>query len=238
MTDYKNKIESLLFASGRFLDMTTLLNLTGASGKQVLRNNIDRLKQEYDERESPLMIVEEKDGWKLTVRETYLPLVRNIVSEMELTKTVLETMSVIAWKAPVLQSEIIDIRHNKAYEHIKELEELGFVRKDSEGRSYRLNLTEKFFEYFDVDGARDIRDIFNKVVEQASQAKVDDFETLSNMPDWYHQGAKFLDNEPKSVPEWYLQGEKFLDKVDNEKEFTDLDQAPQNNVESEEFSEL
>lgn len=238
MTDYKNKIESLLFASGRFLDMNTLLNLTGASGKHVLRNNIERLKQEYDERESPLMIIEEKDGWKLTVRETYLPLVRNIVSEMELTKSVLETMAVVAWKAPVLQSEIVDIRHNKAYEHIKELEELGFLRKDPEGRSYRINLTEKFFEYFDVDCARDIREVFNKVVEQASQAKVDDFESLSNMPDWYHQGAKFLDNEPKSMPEWYVQGEKFLDTKQDDKEFSDLDQAPDDTVEPEEFTEL
>ena len=34
--DYKNKIEALLFASGRFMDVQTLLNLTGASNKNVL----------------------------------------------------------------------------------------------------------------------------------------------------------------------------------------------------------
>ena len=70
--NYKNQIEALLFASGRFMDANTLLLLTGASGKQVLINNVRKLKEEYDERESPLMVVEEKDGWKLTVRETYL----------------------------------------------------------------------------------------------------------------------------------------------------------------------
>ena len=121
--DYKSHVEALLFASGRFMTADTLMNLTGASSKQVLMNNIAKLKAEYDERGSPMMIVEEKDGWKLTVREKYLPLVRKIVSETELPKTILETLAVIAWKAPVLQSEIINIRHNKAYDHIAELEE-------------------------------------------------------------------------------------------------------------------
>ncbi len=174
--NHKNKIEALLFASGRLMDSQSLLELTGASNKNVLRNNISILKKEYEERNSPLMIVEERDGWKLTVREDYLPLVRKIVSETELPKTILETLAVIAWRSPVLQSDVIKIRHNKAYEHIKELEELGFLRKEPEGRSYRLSLSEKFYEYFDVSGAKDIREVFNKVVGQPDQTKVDDFQ--------------------------------------------------------------
>ncbi|MBT3720456.1 SMC-Scp complex subunit ScpB [archaeon] len=174
--NYKNQIEALLFASGRFMDANTLLLLTGASGKQVLINNVRKLKEEYDERESPLMVVEEKDGWKLTVRETYLSLVRKIISETELPKTILETLAIIAWRSPVLQSEVVNIRHNKAYEHISELVDLGFIRKETSGRSYLLNLTERFYEYFDVDGSKDIREVFNKVVGSPPQTKVDDFE--------------------------------------------------------------
>ncbi len=188
--DYKRQVEALLFASGRFMDVNTLLNLTGASNKKVLINNIEKLKKEYDGRNSPLMIVKEKDGWKLTVRETYLPLVRKIVSETELPKTILETLAIIAWKSPVLQSDVVKIRHNKAYEHISELVELGFIRKEPSGRSYMLNLTEKFYEYFEVAGAKNIRDVFKKVVGRPKQTKVDDFD---NMPDWYKQGAAFLD---------------------------------------------
>jgi segregation and condensation protein B len=165
--DYKNMIEALLFASGRLMSIDTLIAITGASGKQVLVSNIEKLKKEYETRNSPLMIVEEKDGWKLTVREGYLPLVRKIVSETELPKTILETLAMIAWKSPVLQSEIIDIRHNKAYDHIAELEELGFIKKEKKGRSFVLKLAEKFYEYFDVSGAKDIRQVFSKVVGKA-----------------------------------------------------------------------
>ncbi|MEM3373717.1 MAG: SMC-Scp complex subunit ScpB [Candidatus Woesearchaeota archaeon] len=167
--NYKNMIEALLFASGRYMSIETLMNLTKAENKEIIIEIINQLKGEYDSRESPLMIVEEKDGFKLTVREQYLPLVRKIVSETELPKTILETLAVIAWKNPAKQSEIIQIRHNKAYDHIEELEELGFIKKEKKGRSFILKLTDKFYDYFDIDGVKDIKDVFKRVVDKNIQ---------------------------------------------------------------------
>ncbi|MFH0875583.1 MAG: SMC-Scp complex subunit ScpB [archaeon] len=169
--DFKNQIEALLFSSGRVMDAETLLNLIGASNKQVIISNINKLKQEYEERDSPLMIVEENESWKINVRERYLPLVRKIVGELELPKTILETLAVIAWRSPVVQSVVIDIRHNKAYDHIAELEELGFISKEKKGRSFVLKVTNKFFEYFEVEGNKGLKDIFKEI--QMSQKKDD-----------------------------------------------------------------
>ena len=222
--DYKNQIEALLFASGKLMSIDILLNLTGASGKQVLLNNITRLKQEYEERQSPMMIVEEKDGWKLTVRETYLPLVRKIISETELPKTILETLAIIAWKSPVLQSDVVNIRHNKAYEHVSELIDLGFIRKEQKGRSYMINLTEKFYEYFDVDGSKNIRDVFNKVVGAPPQTKVEDFEV-----DLVNELVQ-AETEVKQVSELVNDEKKEEDSI--------YDSLKKTNEEDEEFSEL
>ncbi len=204
--DYKSIIEALLFASGRLMNADILLGLTGASSKQVLINNVSKLRTEYDERGSPLMIVEEKDGWKLTVREKYLPLVRKIVSETELPRTILETLAVIAWKAPVLQSEIIDIRHNKAYDHIGELEELEFIRKEPKGRSQIIKLTEKFYTYFDVEGAKDIREVFTKVVGSSGQSKVADYvesaaAAIGSVPEGIATNQPVQEEEIKTFPE-------------------------------------
>ena len=160
----KQQIEAILFASGRVMDVTTISSLTGISSVNNIKKSVKQLETEYNERGSPMMIVQEKDGWKITVREQYLPLVRQIVSETELPKTVIETLGVIAWKSPVVQSEIIAIRHNKAYDHINVLEELGFIRREVCGRSYMIKTTEKFYEYFDVENGENIRDIFRKVV--------------------------------------------------------------------------
>ena len=79
------------------------------------------------------------------------------MAETELPKAVLETVAVIAWKAPVLQSEIIKIRNNKAYDHIKELVESGFIAKEKSSRSYKIKLTQKFFDYFDIDSVKKLK---------------------------------------------------------------------------------
>ncbi len=219
--DYKNMIEALLFASGRYMNIDTLLNLTKASDKKILINNINKLKEEYEARKSPLMIVEEKDGWKITVKETYLSLVRKIVSETELPKTILETLAVIAWKNPVLQSSIIDIRHNKAYDHITELEELGFIKKEKKGRSFILKLTDKFYDYFDVDGAKNIREVFARVVgKQEEKAKQELAQQVSEAV----------------TPEQIVRQEE---KKDSEKENKEEHSIPRDKTkEQEEFSEL
>jgi hypothetical protein len=76
----------------------------------------------------------------------------------------METLAVIAYKYPkALQSEVVDIRGGGAYEHLAELERLGFIVRMPEGRSYRVKLTERFFNYFDVADGKDIRDVFKNV---------------------------------------------------------------------------
>jgi hypothetical protein len=59
-------------------------------------------------------------------------------------------LAIIAWKSPVVQSEIVRIRSTKAYDHIEELLTKGFIMREKSGRSYLIKLTPKFFEYFDI----------------------------------------------------------------------------------------
>ncbi len=158
----KRQVEALLFASGKFVTIETLCKLTDESSRKI-RSAIKGLKKDYDEFGSSIMVVEGDNSWKFAVRENYLDLVRKIVSDTELPKSVIETLSVIAWRNPVMQSKVVEIRSNKAYEHISILEKLAFVTKEKIGRSYNLKLTEKFFEYFDISGGKDIRKMFKNV---------------------------------------------------------------------------
>ena len=110
------------------------------------------------------MLVSETNNWKLTVRERHLSLVKNLAIDTELNKSVTETLAMIAFKYPVMQSDIIKIRSNKAYEHIKELEEMQFLDKVRKGRTYQIKLTKKFFEYFDLP-EDDVKNQFNNFKE-------------------------------------------------------------------------
>ena len=70
----------------------------------------------------------------------------------ELKKSELRTLATIAIKKKILQSDLILIRGSGAYDHIKELLEKKFIvkRKQKDGRSYWLSLSEKFFQTFAV----------------------------------------------------------------------------------------
>jgi len=97
-----------------------------------------------------LMLIEEGEFWKLNVRDPYVSIVRKIVTETELPKGVLETLAVIAFKYPILQSDLIKLRTNKSYDHLAELEAAGYVSRQKHGRTNLIKLTEKFFKYFDL----------------------------------------------------------------------------------------
>ncbi len=153
----KQQVEALLFSSGRKMLVEELATILKAQKQSVLEA-LRLLQSDYKGKETALMIIEEGDNWKITVREEHMHLVRSIIVETELPKAVLETLAIIAWRAPILQSDIIRIRNNKAYEHIQMLEDSDFVAREKYGRSFKLKLTPKFFEYFDVDNLNKLRE--------------------------------------------------------------------------------
>ncbi len=162
MSDASKQVEALLFSSGKWMtedQLAILINMPKDGVKSVLQE----LKTQYEQADSSLTLMNESDGWKLNVRENYLELVRKIVADAELPRPWLQTLSVVAWKRPILQSEVVQIRSDSAYEHIGELEKRGFILKEPEGRSYLLKLTPKFFEYFDVKTDEDMKKVFEHI---------------------------------------------------------------------------
>ena len=65
----------------------------------------------------------------------------------------LRTLAAIALKHPLLQTDLIEWRGSSAYQQVSELVELGFIRKrpQTDGRSYWLEVTDKFHQYFEIE---------------------------------------------------------------------------------------
>ena len=146
---HKDKVEAILFSSGRKMDIEEISKLCRANTEDVT-NALKELQKEYEEKNSSLMLIDEGTKWKIEVKEEHLPIVSKIVSETEVNKAVLETLAVIAFKYPVRQNEIIKIRNNKGYDHLRELEEAGYITRQRYGRTKLIKLTQKFFDYFDL----------------------------------------------------------------------------------------
>ena len=145
----KSKVEAVLFSVGHKITLDEISKLCRSRKEDVLLA-LQELQKEYDEKQSSLALVEEGDSWKFTVRDHLVSVVRKIVTETELSKSVLETLAVIAFKYPILQSDLIKIRTNKAYDHLLELEKSGYISRQKHSRTNLIKLTEKFFKYFDL----------------------------------------------------------------------------------------
>ncbi len=186
--DLKKQLEAILFASGRKMsveEISRLCRTTVATVEQYLQE----LKSDYELKDSSLLLMDESDGWKLTVREQYTSVVQKIVADTELTKTMIETLAVIAWKAPVLQAGVIKIRTNKAYDHIAALEKSGFITREKHGRSQMIKLTERFFKYFDLKSQEEVKEKFKGLAEKretlpamAAEAAPENIETPDSLP--------------------------------------------------------
>ncbi|MBD3361617.1 SMC-Scp complex subunit ScpB, partial [Candidatus Woesearchaeota archaeon] len=150
LSDLKNRLEALLFSSGKPMQLEELSRITKEKDLKIIEQALIELKKDLEEKKSSIMLIQDGTEWKLAVRENYMPFVRKVVSTTELPKTILQTLAVVAHKAPTLQSDVIKIRTNKAYRHLDFLEEKGYISREKKGRTKLIKLTQKFFDYFDI----------------------------------------------------------------------------------------
>lgn len=170
--ELKHKLEALLFSSGRAMNIDELSRILRFKDNAMIIECARELMKELNDRKTSLMMVEESEAWKITTREKFQTLVKKIVAQTEMSKTLIETLAVIAYKAPVTQAKIIDIRTNKAYDHIKELERIGFITSSKHSRTKMIRLSQKFFDYFDIDPSK-LKDRLgkNEVIEEMIKKK-------------------------------------------------------------------
>jgi len=150
MNDLKKKVEAILFASGKYMSLEEISRLCKKDEQEVKQALLELTVDYKQDTDRSLVVLNDGSMWKLTTKEEYGSIVRQIVSETELTKSQIETLAVIAFKYPIKQSDLIKIRTNKAYDHISDLENAGFISRQKYGRSRLIKLTDKFYDYFDL----------------------------------------------------------------------------------------
>ncbi len=176
--ELKKKIESVLFAVGKKMEIGEIGKLVGTRDIEAIKGALLELQFDYEQSDRSLALQNDGEFWKLAVRDRYAQVISKLVTQTELTKSVMETLAVIAYKAPMMQSDVIKIRTNKAYDHLVELEKMGYITRKKKGRTKEIRLAEKFFEYFDVPPER-LRDKFRTVTEMESIVAEKEKETTS-----------------------------------------------------------
>lgn len=144
------KVEAVLFVSGKFLNMKELISLSDLN-PIIIRELLEKLREDYNSRGSALQIVEKNGLWKMDVLPEYADIVSKLATgNSEFSKAEQESLAIIAFKQPMKQSVLIKIRGNKGYDHIKKFSELGLIKKKKTGHTYELSLSDDFYNYFNV----------------------------------------------------------------------------------------
>ena len=177
------KVEAVLFAVGKEISVERLACLCSLD-IPLTEQILTQLEQDYQQRDHSLKLTQKENGWKLTVKDEFVPLVSNLVSSTELERPLMETLAVIAWRYPIIQSEVVKLRNASAYDHMRQLEEMGYIQKEKFGRTYKVKLTKRFFEYFDLPSEEAkqafIKQVPSEVLNEAEQVskEADEVERL------------------------------------------------------------
>ena len=146
------RLEAILYLKGRCLSLAELSELAAVPRDEVELALIT-LMADYAHRDTALEIRQASNGYSLQLRTDLAALVQELVP-VDLSTASLRTLATVALKKRILQSELVELRGSGAYDHIKELMERGFIerKRQSEGRSFWISLTDKFHRTFALKG--------------------------------------------------------------------------------------
>lgn len=173
-----SKIEAILYLKGQPLPIARIAEYAGCDRAKAEEALIE-LMSDYAHRDSALEIAETAEGYCLQLREEFQSLVNTLVP-VDLGLGALRTLAAIALKGPIIMTQLVEVRGSGAYQHVQELAELGFIKKrrKADNRSAWLQVTDKFYQYFQVDKLPETLSV--KVREPAVQAVADDTEDIEN----------------------------------------------------------
>lgn len=162
--DSKGAVEAALFSAAEGLTVTQISERTGLSAQSV-RDALKKLKDEYDGRDSALMISKVGTEYRMMLKPEYTEYT-GMFAKAEMTGGMMRTLSTIAYNQPVLQSELFKTRGGRTYDDVKELIDMELVAGKKSGQTLELTTTKKFSEYFGI-GSTKVSEIRKWIEKQA-----------------------------------------------------------------------
>jgi len=174
---YLALLEAALYVAGRPLDLRTLGSIIKSRSKKRVQMLTRTLMREYEGRDTALEILElEDERFVLQLKAEYTPEVRRLAIRPLLSVGPLKTLSYIAYRQPVPQAQVIDVRGHHIYGYLKQLEELGLIIREKAGRTKVIRTTDFFADYFGLSHdlrtmKQQLKSIFEDFTKPKTQTK-------------------------------------------------------------------
>ena len=162
MENLENIIESLLFVSEDPVTLDALKEVVREADVREIRAALEALTRAYEARGGGFYLSEVAGGYQLRSRPEYADWIRRLVqpNAPRLSKAALETLAIIAYKQPVIRSDVEHIRGVDSGGVIRMLMERKLIRvlgrKEIPGRPLIYATTKLFLQVFDLKDLRDL----------------------------------------------------------------------------------
>lgn len=156
MENIKAIIEALILASEAPVVLEKICLVLPEAEKTQIKETLDKLMAEYNERDGGICLQEVAGGFQFRTRPELGPWVKKLkgTKPASLSPASMETLAIVAYRQPLVKSEIESIRGVDVSYLLKGLLEKKLVRivgrKDVPGKPIIYGTTKKFLEVFNL----------------------------------------------------------------------------------------
>ena len=163
-----NSIEALLFGAGRPLTLSEIRNILNNNGGTIELSDIKKSLNMLEERyiNTSIEIQEVASGYRLNIKQEHSSSLGNIWNDKtpRISKALMETISIIAFKQPVTRGDIEDIRGvSVSTRSIRSLLERNWIRisgtRDVPGRPALYSTTKDFLDDLNLKSISDLPEL-------------------------------------------------------------------------------
>lgn len=156
MDNLKAIVESLLFVSDAPITVDDINSVLETEDRKTIRSVLASLAEDYDSQRRGFFLSEVAGGYQLRTRPEYRDWARRMKQSKpsRLSRAALETLAIVAYKQPVLRTDIEHLRGVDCGGTLRTLLERGVIRvlgkKDLPGRPLVYGTSKRFLEIFDL----------------------------------------------------------------------------------------
>jgi segregation and condensation protein B len=215
MENIKHIIESLLFVADEPLTLDRIRKIITQAETQEIRDALTALAAEYEERSGGFFLDEVAGGYQIRTRPEYTEWIKKLIQPkpLRLSKAALETLVIIAYKQPIIRSDIEHLRGVDCGGVLRVLLERKLVRvlgrREIAGRPLIYATTKHFLEVFDLKTLRDLptpKEIEDLGASLAESGKSVLFESVPESDD-EEESSESYDDEPGSSESFEAAGQ-------------------------------
>jgi segregation and condensation protein B len=159
------RVEAALIVADSPLSARRLAQCASLLDSGEARQIVDRLNELYDASKSSFRIERVGSGFQLLTRPVFarwLDRIHQRQERLKLSPSVLETLTVVAYRQPITRAEIESLRGVQSAELLKQLMERNLVKivgeDDSLGRPYLYGTTRNFLESYGLRNLDELPD--------------------------------------------------------------------------------